>query len=163
SAARVLVKIQKPIKMGFLELMGPEKLDPEQSPAEPGPEVVKRTVALEEDSGAWQAVFDLNAEETGYRIVVADEYGFVTIPPPRRTVRLVPEEPPQVALLKEQFPPSLRAFLTANAEDFVVEGLPLPQGGSIPIAYTASGPYGLGQARLLFRVLKKVESGNDEP
>ena len=53
--------------------------------------------------------------------------------------------------------------MAGSADDFVVEGLPLPPGGSIPVAYTASGPYGLGQARLLFRVLEKMESGNDEP
>ena len=47
-------------------------------------------------------------------------------------------------------------------DDFFVDGLPLPLGGPIPIAYAASGPYGLGQARLLFRVLKKRSSGNDE-
>ncbi len=45
----------------------------------------------------------------------------------------------------------------------MVEGLPLPLGGSIPVAYTASGAYGIGQARLLFRVVKRVESGNDDP
>ena len=113
--------------------------------------------------GQWQCKFEIKAEETGYRIIVTDEYGFVNTPPPRRTVRLVPEEPPQVALLKEQFPPSVDDSLSKNAEDFVVEGMPLPVGGSIPIAYTASGTYGLGQARLIFRVLKKVESGNDDP
>ncbi|HEV3020905.1 MAG TPA: hypothetical protein VGX76_00500, partial [Pirellulales bacterium] len=91
-----------------------------------------------------------------------DHNGFVNVPQPRRHVRLVPEEPPQVALLKEQFPPALVDVAAGGTEDFVVDGLPLPQGGSIPIAFTASGPYGLGQARLLFRVLKKTVSGNDE-
>ncbi len=164
SAARVVVKIQKPIKSGRLELVGPEKLDPDKSPEETGPEVLKRTIELQPNAdGRWQGIFDLRPEETGYRVLVVDEYGFGNTPPPRRNVRLVPEEAPQVALLKEQFPPSLSAFLTSHADDFVVEGLPLPLGGAIPIAYTASGPYGLGQARLLFRVVKKVESGNDDP
>ncbi len=72
----------------------------------------------------------------------------------------MPEEAPQVALLAEQFAPSMVAG--DAADDYIVEGLPLPLGGPIPIAYTASGPYGLGQARLLFRVLKKRSSGNDE-
>lgn len=164
SSARVVVKIQKPIKSGRLELLGPDKLLPDQSPEEMGPEVIKRTVHLQPaEDGKWQGTFDLRPDESGYRIVVADEYGFMNVPPPRRNVRLVPEEPPQVALLKEQFPPVLRALLTTNTDDFVVEGLPLPLGGAIPIAYTASGQYGLGQARLLFRVVKKVESGNDDP
>lgn len=164
SSARVLIKIQKPIKAGWLELLGPEKLNPDQSPEEMGPEVIKRTIQLKPvNDGRWEGMFDLRPEELSYRIVVVDEYGFVNIPPPRRNVRLVPEEPPQVALLKEQFPPILRALLSTNTDDFVVEGLPLPLGGAIPIAYTASGQYGLGQARLLFRVVKKVESGNDDP
>jgi hypothetical protein len=164
SSARVVVKIQKPIKSGWLELLGPEKPDAEKSPEEIGPEAIKRTVQMAPDQdGSWQGTFDLRPDETGYRVVVADEYGFENVPAPRRSVRLVPEEPPQVALLKEQFPPTLRAFLSADSDDFVVEGLPLPLGGAIPIAYTASGPYGLGQARLLFRVVKKVESGNDDP
>lgn len=163
SSAKVVIKTQKPIREGYLELLGPEKIETAESPGDAGPEVLKRTVPLHGDApDTWQATFDLRPEETGYRIIVKDEHGFENIPPPRRTVRMVPEEPPQVSLLKEQFPPTLQAFLTTNADDFVVEGLPLPQGGSIPIAYTASGPYGLGQARLLFRVLKKVESGNDE-
>ena len=185
----------KPIREGFLELLGPEKIETAESPADAGPEVLKRTIRLHrfhadpaqmqarqlmdgfsdvfrhlpgleslaaEQADIWQASWDLHPEETGYRIVVKDEHGFENIPPPRRTVRMVPEEPPQVSLLKEQFPPTLRDFLTTNADDFVVEGLPLPQGGNIPIAYTATGPYGLGQARLLFRVVKKMESGNDE-
>ncbi len=164
SLAKVNIKIQKAIKKGKLEILGPEKIDPKQSSEELPPEIVKRTLPLEKNKdGQWQGKFEIKAEETGYRIIVADEYDFVNTPAPRRTVRLVPEEPPQVALLKEQFPPTLREFLSTDADDFVVDGLPLPQGGSIPIAYTASGTYGLGQARLLYRILKKVESGNDDP
>ena len=164
STARVVIKIQKPIKAGYLELLGPENFDPKLAPEEMGPILIKRSLPLNEQAnGLWQGIFELRPDETAYRLIVVDEHGFYNVPPPRRNVRLVPEEPPQVTLLKEQFPPTLRAFLATHADDFVVEGLPLPLGGSIPIAYTASGPYGLGQARLLFRVVKKMESGNDEP
>jgi hypothetical protein len=224
SSARVVIKVQKPIQGGYLELLGPGKSEPasrtpQGAPGEDSssrapksaateetpPEVVLRTVRLEALRGrpeeddtrlqirevlegfmgafrhlpgfehlaleprAWQATFDLRPEESGYRIVVVDEYGFVNIPAPRRNLRVVPEEPPQVALLKEQFPPALRDFTVStgdndsSADDFIVEGLPLPPGGSVPVAYTASGPYGLGMARLLFRVMEKKESGNDEP
>jgi hypothetical protein len=162
SSARVTVKTQKPIARGIVELLRPEK--PKQPAEEETPEVVSRTVPLHIlKDGSCQTRFDLRSEETGYRLVVVDRNGFVNIPQPRRHVRLVPEEPPQVALLKEQFPPALVDVAAGGTEDFVVDGLPLPQGGSIPIAFTASGPYGLGQARLLFRVLKKTASGNDEP
>jgi hypothetical protein len=169
SSARVAIKIQKPISTAHLVLLGRDKAHPENTPEENGPEVAKpaRVQLVPGSHGAWEGAFDLRPDLTGYRIVVTDEYGFENIPPPRRHVRLVPEEAPQVALLKEQFPPiaSLAAEdgLKGDDDEFVVEGLPLPQGGAIPIAYTASGPYGLGQARLLFRVLQKVDSGNDDP
>jgi hypothetical protein len=164
SLAKVTIKTQKPIKKGIIEILGPEKTDAKLAADEVPPEIVKRRIALEKFADdQWQGKFEIKSEETGYRILVADEFDFANVPPPRRTVRLVPEDPPQVALLKEQFPPTLREFLSSDADDFVVDGLPLPQNGSIPIAYTASGTYGLGQARLLYRILKKVESGNDDP
>jgi len=164
SSARVAIKIQKPIEKGLLEILGPEKVGADISREEIGPEIVKRTLSLQTDgNGTWQGTFSLKPDETGYRIVVADQYGFANVPPPRRNLSLIPEETPHVAMLKEQFPPSLRTFVASSADDFVVEGLPLPLGGSIPVSYTANGPYGLGQARFLFRVLKKVESGNDDP
>jgi hypothetical protein len=103
-------------------------------------------------------------EDSGYRVVVADEYGFVNVPPPRRALNLVEEEPPQVSLLPEKLPPlppDLQKLLTGGNEYVDVEGMPALLGGSIPIAYTATGPYGLGQARFLFRLLKKKKSGNE--
>src|SRR5439155_13904889 len=77
---------------------------------------------------------------------------FRNVPPPRRTLRMVDEEKPQVALLKDDF------GLDADSD---VEGIPVPLGKAIRIPYVGNGPYGLGSARVLYRVLKKRESGND--
>jgi hypothetical protein len=73
-----------------------------------------------------------------------------------------------VALLRERFLPP-RAFRTRGPEeDFEVDGMPVPidsdgKPGPIRIAYKATGPYGLGSARLRYRVLKKVEGSQQEP
>src|SRR5690606_22567868 len=73
---------------------------------------------------------------------------------PRRAIRLVPEESPQVALLPEEFSPGAEMALAASDESIRFEGMPVPPGGRIRIAYRAEHEYGLGAARLWFRVLK---------
>lgn len=113
------------------------------------------------DGTSIDAVFDLRANEKAYRIVVTDEYGFTNDPPPRRSLRVVPEEPPTVALLREQLPP-LASLAGIGSDDDDLEGLPVPTGGPLRIAFTASGPYGLGYARLKYRVVKKRESESEE-
>src|SRR5205085_4150251 len=69
-------------------------------------------------------------------------------------LRIVPEEPPAVALLPEAFLPEQAALagLRGVADDFEVEGVPIPLGGAIRIAYTATHPYGLGSAKLYYRI-----------
>src|SRR5207249_3117451 len=102
-------------------------------------------------------------DETAYQVEVADEYGFDNRPPPRRKIRVVQEEKPQVALLKEQFPPSSGLFSAELGDDYEVDGMPVPLGKDIRIGYVAHGPYGLGQAQLRYRLVKKAESGNEAP
>jgi hypothetical protein len=154
SAVRLLVQTSKPIRGATLELLGPEG---EARPAddEPGPEKVRRSVALRiAPSGQdAEAVFDLRPGETAYRIVVSDEYGFFNVPAPRRGLQLVPEEAPQISLLKDYF-----GLPGAETE---VEGIPVPLGKAIRIPYVCHGPYGLGTARILYRVLPRHESGNE--
>jgi hypothetical protein len=155
SLGRVAVKVQKPVARAFVELLS----FPDTTP------VPKRKVdlALDETGHVGVGEFELRSDETAYRVQVIDEHGFVNVPPPQRLVRLVPEEPPQISLLPEILPPANRLFTKDVPDDFDIEGMPVLIGGSIPIAYTCTGPYGLGHARLLFRVLKKAASGNDEP
>ena len=159
SMGKVQVKIQKPIKSGHIEILRQPPGDPEKD-ASQAAEIVDRKVELTLDQTGQIGVgsFEMLPEDTGYRVVAADEYGFVNVPPPRRALNLVDEEPPQVSLLPEVLPPLVEL---GPGEDVDVEGMPVLLGGSIPIAYTATGPYGLGQARCLFRLLKKKESGNE--
>lgn len=154
SAARIVVEVSQPIAYAELQLLGPENYDPKRPGSEQGPERVTRVVKMTPagDDRHAEATFDLRPEETGYRVVVANEYKFTNVPPPRRTVRVIPEEAPQVVLLRDSF--------GADA-DSNLEGIPVPLGGPIRIPYVAHGPYGLGQARVLYRVLRKRESGND--
>jgi hypothetical protein len=159
SMGKVLVKIQKPVTSGFIEILRQESADPEKETGKI-PETVHRKVdlVLDDTKQIGMGSFDVLREDSGYRVVVVDEYGFVNVPPPRRALNLVDEEPPQVSLLPEVLPPLVEL---GPGEDVDVEGMPVLLGGSIPIAYTATGPYGLGQSRFLFRLLKKKESGNE--
>lgn len=60
------------------------------------------------------------------------------------------EDLPAVALLPEQFRPEVSSGI---GEEFEVEGVPVPLGGAVRIAYSASHPYGLGRAFLVYRVV----------
>jgi hypothetical protein len=126
---------------------------------------LKQTFAAGADRLHW--TFDLHPTETGYRIQVLDEYGFANAPTPPRGIAIVPERPPQVALLRERFLPAKAFRLKGPEEDFEVDGMPAAldaegRPGPIRVAYTASGPFGLGRAQLRFRVLKKVEGSQEE-
>jgi hypothetical protein len=157
-SARVWVKVQKPVQMAAVELLGapePGKTD----------ETILRRIPLNLDNEGQQAEgsFDLRAEETAYRVVVRDEHQFDNLPPPRRGIRIIPEEPPRVVLLREEFRPvAWMAKLIGTSGDFEVEGMPVPSGGRIPIAYACAGPYGLGRAQLRFRVLKRAADSSPE-
>lgn len=167
SAARIQIKTQKPVRRAFLQLLGeqPAGSDAKGQSVVPEPtrEVVQREIALtlSSDGMIGEGTFDLQAGESAYRAVVVDEYDFENVPAPRRGLRLVAEEPPQVALLKEQMPPH-GPVAPGTWEDFAVDGLPVVPGKKIRVAYIAQGPFGLGQARFLYRVIRKTESGDDE-
>jgi hypothetical protein len=154
SSVRVAIQTQKLIRGATIEVLSPENFDPKKSEDELGPEIVKHTVPMSVDAAGWgaEAVFDLKEAYSGYRIVVSDEFGFVNVPPPRRGLRLMPEEPPQVVLLKDYF------GMDADSD---VEGIPVPLGKAIRIPFVAHGPYGLGMAKILYRVVPKHDSDND--
>ncbi len=166
SGVRVQFEVQRPIKKAWLELRGVE-LDAKPLP-EGGtlPEVRKGIVPLRiwqktdaetnEPMDGWLAegTFDLVDGLTEYVMCVEDEYGFDNQPKKRRKLRLVPEPPPTVGLLKVTF--GLGGDLGLD-----LEGLPVPLGEKIRIPYRCDGPYGLSRARILYRVLKKHESGKE--
>ncbi|MCS7044907.1 MAG: hypothetical protein NZO58_00985 [Gemmataceae bacterium] len=159
SAVRLIVHTQRPVRRAVVQL--------EQAAAgteHDAPPAVSREVPLDLDADGTKAqgTFDLRPEETGYRIVVVDDHGFANVPAPRRTVRVVPEEPPQVVLLKEQFPPLGPLGPDEPWSDYEVDGLPVVPGEKLRVGYLAHGPYGLGRARFLYRIIRKAESGNEE-
>lgn len=156
SSARVAVGIQKPVAKGVLELLG------RASEGEGGGETVLRAVplVLGPDGTAGEATFDLRPGETAYRIAVEDRHGFANAAPPRRGLTIVPDEPPRVMLLPEQFPAREAA---AEGEEPDVEGMPIPIGGPIRIAYYCAHPYGLGRARLAWRLIKAGQASEELP
>jgi hypothetical protein len=143
SSARVTAEIQKAVGGAWLEVLG-------QAGAT---ERIRREIplALTDEGQRAEGLFTLEPGDTAYRIVVRDSYGFANSDPPRRGIRTVPLDPPQVALLPEHF----RYLGDAGAlEDYEVEGMPVPPGGKIRIGYYASAPYGLGWSQLRYRVLR---------
>ncbi|MFO0809630.1 MAG: hypothetical protein U0746_13480 [Gemmataceae bacterium] len=153
SSAMVAFITQKPIVKATLELLGTATA--EEASKTGGAAAVLRSLPVEVEAIGTEGtvVFDLRPAEIAYRIVVEDEYGFKNLDPARRGIKIVEEDAPQVVLLPEQFAPEAAGMLAKlDAEDFEVEGVPIPLGGSIRIAYGALHPYGLGAARLQYRI-----------
>lgn len=143
SAARLRIKLQKPVELAEIHLLG----------AHSGESI---RLQLDDTGRGATGTFPLSKALTGYQIFVVDEHGFGNQPAPRRSIKIVPEEPPRVTLLPVSFPDPSAAVVF---EEDVLEGMPLPPGGPLPIAYTCEHPYGLGQARLLYRFPQKMASG----
>jgi hypothetical protein len=126
-----------------------------------GPEFPSRAIPLtrNDDATAGEATFDLRPEETAYRIRITDENGFDNARPTRRTLTVVPDEPPQVVLLPERFapaPPLLHLDKGGTegglAEDVEVENMPLPIGEAIQVSYYCRDALGLDRADLRYRI-----------
>ncbi|HEV3259717.1 MAG TPA: hypothetical protein VG013_22810 [Gemmataceae bacterium] len=133
--ARVAVRTQKPVVRATLELIGQSRR--------------RLNLHIGEDGQTADGTFDLRSEERAYRVLVEDRYGFKNADPARRSIRIVTAEPPLVTLLPERFP---SADDEGPAEDSEVDGVPVPLGGSIRVAYSCTALYGLGRARLRYRV-----------
>lgn len=100
------------------------------------------------------AQFDLQPGETAYRVTVYDSLGFRNLDPPRRDIHLLAEEPPAISLLPEQFRPT--GDTGPAAEDFGVDGVPVPLGSALRVGYAAHHPFGLGRAYFVYRVVPGV-------
>ena len=149
---RIAVQAQKPIAEATLDLVGQTSGGAATAPSSaPAREPVLRSIPLKlrPDGARAEGVFPLESAQTAYRIRVRDRYGFENLDPPRRSLQVVTEPLPQVALLPEHF---ATVGDDGPAEDFEVEGVPVPVGGSIRIAYACSAPAGLGRAQLRYRV-----------
>jgi hypothetical protein len=152
SSVRVQVIVQKDIAEAEIELLRTKKTPEGAAPAAEDAKGERKKMSLGSDRMSAEVSFDLIDGLTGYRVIVKDVYGFENVPAPRRTLRVIPEEPPQVALLRDTF---------GVGGDFDVEGMPVRLGKKIRVPYACFGAYGLGKAQLLYRVLKEHESGNE--
>ena len=157
SSVRVEAMAIRSVKSAWIELLGPDQIDLKRVDTEVQfTEVVKAkrpmTVKSAEDGSHLSETFELMEGLSGYRLILEDQHGFTNNPAPRRSLRVVPEDPPQVNLLRVTF---------GSDADFDVEGLPVVIGGRIRIPYSASASYGLGSAEVLYRVLPKHDSDKE--
>jgi hypothetical protein len=148
--ARVRVHVQKAFSDAKLVLYGRGKdgftdvevgrvamdlLDPEAAP--------DGTTVYPAEAG-----FDLKARPgkprpVAYTVEVTDKFGFASAENPRRSVEFGEPDPPYVQLLPERF---AAAGLNLSEED-VIEGLPIPLDGTIPVEYLCRAPVGLFEPR----------------
>ena len=119
-------------------------------------EKLKTTVS--EDGLSAETTFPLTETLTGYRMIVVDEFGFVNQPQQYRSVRTMPEDPPQVFLLRDAF-----GFEGSGEAAFDVEGLPVVLGERIRIPYVCFGPYGLGKRNSFIASSKSRRAATNLP
>jgi hypothetical protein len=150
--ARIEVTANKPLTEAVLELLG---TDP-QSEAER----VTRTFPIKPTPASDSVTFRfaLKPGESAYRIRMKDLHGFESKQLPRKSITMHPDEPPQVVLLPEYF---YGESMTSNLEDTEFDGIPVPLGEPIRIAYKTRTPLALERAVLRYRILKPM--ANVEP
>jgi hypothetical protein len=154
SSVHVQFEVERGDHQAWLVLLERDNAHPQSESDGPLPEKPKPGKPEREGFIA-EATFDLTGELTGYLMHVKNEHGFENKTPPRRALRMVPEGPPTVTLLRDTFGLGLSA-------SFDLEGMPVRLGKMIRVPYACEGPYGLGRAEIHYRVLKEHKSG-DEP
>lgn len=151
--ARVRIGVQKPISVAKIILIartpdGTAEFDKATHPMTPGAE--EETPTGDKTYPA-EATFDLTPDLIAYRVEVKDLNGFANVTPPRRGVQISPDDPPTVRLLPERY----GELGTKASDEDIIEGLPVPLGGQIPIAYTCRSAQGVMRAQLRYRVNEK--------
>ncbi|MFO0843878.1 MAG: hypothetical protein U0797_16025 [Gemmataceae bacterium] len=148
SAARLTVTTQVPIVWGVVRVQGGRE------------RLVPLTISTAGTDAT--ASIDLRPEDRGYDVLVRDRHSFENHDPPRRAIRRLPLEPPEVALLPETF---YKEGDAGPPEDREVEGIPVLLSERFALAYEAKARYGLARAQLRYRVIPKTarvdeDSGN---
>jgi hypothetical protein len=144
--ARIEVRANKPLGKATIQILGPETDGPGEREV--------RTLGMEssdDEKLQWVKEFDLKPGETAYRILMTDQHGYENRRVPRRSITLLPDEPPHVLLLPERF---LEPGQTSFLEDSEVDGLPVLEGKSIRIGYRARTNLSLVKANLRYRIIK---------
>lgn len=113
---------------------------------------------LNAEGTAGSVTIELPFEASAYRIVVKDQNGFTNRPIPRRAITFKPDELPQVTLLPERFgsalpqSPPLEGGAGGVTDDLDLEGMPVPLGRPLRIAYRVKDDFVLDSARLGYRI-----------
>lgn len=170
SSVRVQFETQRPIKKAWLELRGLERVEGKGEDGKPLPAKVidkgklamrlsqasKMLAKSDEKVDVWiaETTFDLTEGVHRYVMKCVDEHDFENVAKPAQSLDIVPEGAPLVSLLKDTFD-------LGDGSSFDLEGLPVVIGRPIRIPYSCEGAYGLSRARVLYRVLKKHESGSE--
>jgi hypothetical protein len=136
SRARLVVTAQTPLAGGEVRISGSR---PRRVP-----------LALASRPEQATAEFDLLPGDRGYAVVVRGRSGFENSDLPRRGIRRLPLEAPEVALLPETF---WKPGDAGPPEDREIEGIPALLGGRFPLAYRCAARYGLSHAQLRYRVI----------
>jgi hypothetical protein len=150
SAARVRIAVQKPISEARLTLMARTRDGTGEYSKLGVPMFVGEGVVVPSGETIYPAEvsFDLGPDLIAYQVEVKDKNGFANATPPRRGIQIAPDDPPVVRLLPERYTePGARP-----SDEDIIEGLPVPIGGQIPIAYTCRSPQGVGRAQLRYRI-----------
>lgn len=150
SVARVRIGVQKPVSEAKVTLIARTK----DGNGELVKGVVKLTprdrVLLSNNEYEYPAegLFPLTPDLVAYQVDVKDVNSFANATPPRRGIQISPDDPPVVRLLPERYSePGTRP-----SDEDIIEGLPVPIGGQIPIAYTCRSAQGVGKAQLRYRI-----------
>lgn len=141
--ARLALDAQMPLESGAVEVQGKQ---PRRVP-----------LAIADAHGSVE--FDLLPGDFAYVLHLRNRFGFANADPPRRTIRRLPLDAPEVALLPETF---WKAGDDGPPEDREVEGIPLLLGERFALAYRASDRYGISHVRLRYRVLPRSTSLDEE-
>jgi hypothetical protein len=172
SSARIQVVTQTPVGEAFAELLAP--LAPELgvelvwpagpaglafllhaqqaqgwTPTSAGPlfTVQREPLNLNREGMAGSAVIPLPTDVSAYRVLVKDRHGFTNRPIPRRAITFKADETPQVTLLPERF-----GNTGDGPDDLDLEGMPVPLGRPLRVAYRVRDDFALDSARLRYRL-----------
>jgi len=186
SRARVRIYVQKAISDARLTLYARGEDGFSEVPAGPpiAPDPSSLVTELAADGTSHHLAefsFSLQLERKGprpisYRVSAVDHYGFESLDNPRRSIDITEPELPYVAMLPERFSdlglnssdqPERISAGGMNSEEDVLEGMPTPLGGRIPIEYFFRSPIGAAEpsqgmekrmispARLVYRIIDR--------
>jgi hypothetical protein len=145
SSARVAVTTQVPVVSGVVRVQGARERQVQLSVSPDGTEAA--------------AKFDIYPEDRGYNVLVRDRHGFENHDLPSRSIRRLPLEPPEIALVAETF---YKAGDSGPPEDREVEGIPVLLGERFALAYEAKARYGLSHVQLRYRVIPKSTRADED-